>query len=83
MWVPIWVKASAIVTLIVGLALVLVGMLNFFRFEQTLRETTEMRLGFIAKDLKGNIQTGLDLRSSVVRYDLAPHYLSGRNEEES
>jgi hypothetical protein len=61
MWVPIWVKASAIVTLIVGSALALVGMLNFFRFEQTLRATTEMRLGFIAEDLKGNIQTGLDL----------------------
>lgn len=61
MWVPIWVKASAVVTLIVGLALAFVGMLNFFRFEQTLRATTESRLGFIAKELKGNIQTGLDL----------------------
>jgi hypothetical protein len=61
MWVPIWVKAAAVVTLIVGLALALIGMLNFFRFEQTLRATTEARLGFIAKDLKTNIQTGLDL----------------------
>ena len=61
MWVPIWVKAAAVVTLIVGLALALIGMLNFFRFEQTLRATTEARLGFVAKDLKANIQTGLDL----------------------
>jgi hypothetical protein len=61
MWVPIWVKAAAVVTLIVGLALALIGMLNFFRFEQTLRATTEARLAFIAKDLKANIQTGLDL----------------------
>jgi hypothetical protein len=61
MWVPIWVKAAAVVTLIVGLALALIGMLNFFRFEQTLRATTEARLGFIAKDLRTNIQTGLDL----------------------
>jgi hypothetical protein len=61
MWVPIWVKAAAVVTLIVGLALALIGMLNFFRFEQTLRSTTEARLGFVAKDLKTNIQTGLDL----------------------
>ena len=61
MWVPIWVKAAAVVTLIVGLALALIGMLNFFRFEQTLRATTEARLGFVAKDLQANIQTGLDL----------------------
>ena len=61
MWVPIWVKAAAVVTLIVGLTLALIGMLNFFRFEQTLRATTEARLGFVAKDLKANIQTGLDL----------------------
>jgi hypothetical protein len=61
MWVPIWVKAAAVVTLIVGLTLALIGMLNFFRFEQTLRATTEARLGFVAKDLKSNIQTGLDL----------------------
>lgn len=61
MWVPIWVKAAAVVTLIVALTLALIGMLNFFRFEQTLRATTEARLGFIAKDLKANIQTGLDL----------------------
>ena len=61
MWVPIWVKAAAVVTLIVGLTLALIGMLNFFRFEQTLRATTEARLGFVAKDLKANVQTGLDL----------------------
>jgi hypothetical protein len=61
MWVPIWVKAAAVVTLIAGLALALIGMLNFFRFEQTLRATIEARLAFIAKDLKANIQTGLDL----------------------
>lgn len=61
MWVPIWVKAAAVVTLIVALALALIGMLNFFRFEQTLRATTEARLGFVANDLKTNIQTGLDL----------------------
>ena len=61
MWVPIWVKAAAVVTLIVGLTLALIGMLNFFRFEQTLRATTEARLGFVAKDLRANIQTGLDL----------------------
>jgi hypothetical protein len=61
MWIPIWVKAAAVVTLIVGLTLALIGMLNFFRFEQTLRATTEARLGFVAKDLKANIQTGLDL----------------------
>jgi hypothetical protein len=61
MWVPIWVKAAAVVTLIVGLALALIGMLDFFRFEQTLRSTTEARLGFVAKDLRTNIQTGLDL----------------------
>jgi hypothetical protein len=61
MWIPIWVKAAAVVTLIVGLALALIGMLNFFRFEQTLRTTTEARLGFVADDLKANIQTGLDL----------------------
>jgi hypothetical protein len=61
MWVPIWVKAAAVVTLIVGLTLALIGMLNFFRFEQTLRATTEARLGFVANDLKTNIQTGLDL----------------------
>jgi hypothetical protein len=61
MWVPIWVKAAGIVTLIVSLALALIVMLNFFRFEETLQATTETRLGFIAKDLRGNIQTGLDL----------------------
>lgn len=61
MRVPLAVKAAAIVTLIIGLALTLIVMLNFFKFEQTLRATTESRLGFIAEDLKSSIQTGLDL----------------------
>jgi hypothetical protein len=75
MWVPIWVKAAAVLTLIVGLTLALIGMLNFFRFEQTLRATTEARLGFVAKDLKANIQTGLDLGLDLTSMSNVPNII--------
>lgn len=61
MRLPLAIKIAGIVSLIIVLALGLTIMLNFFKFEQTLRNVTESRLGFTAVDLEKRIQTGLDL----------------------
>lgn len=54
-------KIASVVTLIMVLVTGLTITLNFLKFEQTLRAVTISRLTYIAEDVVGRIQTGLDL----------------------
>lgn len=54
-------RIALVVTLIIGLAVALTVLLNYFKLAQTLAGVAETRLAFTAGDLRGRIEAGLDL----------------------
>lgn len=61
MRLPLTVKIAVTLVSIILVALALTLTLNYLKFERTLRNVTESRLGFIAADLDTRIEAVLDL----------------------
>lgn len=58
---PLWLRLSVHISLIIALAIGLISFLNYYNFEKSFRELNVARVSVVARDLRQAIEVGLNI----------------------